>query len=171
MLNAIFGKDVFGQGQAEAARPAEKAESEALPAATIDIKHAIDSHVRWRQRLEDFIRGNSGELLSVESVSATDRCELGQWIHGAGRNRYGHLDLFTDLEAAHSRLHHHSGLILDAARKGNRDGALAQLQDVEYSRATAKVKNLLAKVYVEVLCAESPVAGHIDPHPPKTHRR
>lgn len=169
MLNAIFGKNVFGQDAPP--EPAPQHRPEATPApATIDIKHAIDSHVRWRQRLDDFLRGGSAERLNPDEVAATDRCELGQWIHGPGRARYGHLDLFTELEAAHAQLHRQSGLILSTAAQGQREQALSHLQAVEYSRATAKVKHLLAKIYVEVLCAENPVPGHVDPHPPAVHR-
>lgn len=169
MLNAIFGKNVFGHdAPTEAAAPPRPV---AAPApATIDIKHAIDSHVRWRQRLEDFLRGAGTERLVAEDVAATDRCELGQWIDGPGRARYGHLDLFSELEAAHALLHRQSGLILSTAAQGQREQALSHLQAVEYSRATAKVKHLLAKIYVEVLCAENPVPGHVDPHPPAVHR-
>lgn len=167
MLNVIFGKNVFGQDPSEEPSPAPTAEAP-KPGATIDIKHAIDSHVRWRQRLENALHG--GEKLDPETVAASDRCELGQWLHGPGRTRYGHLDLFTELEAAHALLHRQSGFILSTAEQGKRDQALSQLQAVEYSRATAKVKNLLAKIYVEVLCAENPVHGHVDPHPPAVHR-
>lgn len=166
MLNTIFGKNVFGQEAAPAASPAPQPDASQPPPATIDIKHAIDSHVRWRQRLDDFLRGGGNERLDPEEVAATDRCELGQWIHGPGRARYGHLDLFTELEAAHALLHRQSGFILSTAAQGLREQALAHLQAVEYSRATAKVKHLLAKIYVEVLCAENPIRGHVDPHPP-----
>ena len=170
MLKAVFGGNVFGNAAQPAPEPAPGPSREALPSPILDVKQAIDSHVRWRQRLEDFIRGTSFERLSAEAVAATYRCELGQWIHGAGKARYGHLDLFTDLETAHARLHEQSGTILEAAISGDREQALVRLQAVEYSRATAKVKNLLAKIYIEVLCAESPVPGHIEPHPPATHR-
>lgn len=171
MLNAIFGKNVFGQdGGALEPEPAAAQEAAPPTAATLDVKHAIDSHVRWRLRIEDFLRGNSIERLSAEKVGATDQCELGQWLHGDGQARYGHLDLFTELATAHELLHKHSGFILNLAAQGKREEALSHLLAVEYSRATAKVKHLLAKIYVEVLCAENPVRGHLDPHPPATHR-
>lgn len=175
MLKAIFGQQVFGQTQSDAAETKDKTTTITPPETKpvrrdIDVKTAIDAHIRWRHRLEEFIRGTSQEQLVVETVAADNRCELGQWIHGDGRRQYGQLDLFVDLEAAHALFHQLAGDILATAMGGQRDDALIKLQTGSFPRASGKVKNLLAKLYVEVLCAENPVPGHIDPHPPAIHR-
>ena len=178
MLKKIFGQQVFGQnpGTVEAAplpkpaaAPMDKAVGQPAPAqpvrrGRIDIKEAIDAHVHWRQRIEDYIQGKGP--LGAGDGDDHERCDLGQWLNGEGRKRYGNLQLFGDLRIAHEHLHERVGVILGQARAGQRDQALAELRAVEYSRATARVKNLLAKLYVEVLCAQNPVPGHPDPHPP-----
>jgi hypothetical protein len=189
LLKKIFGQHVFGQdlgatppkpkdsaaddpsrgSEPRAEAPASAATATPVRRGRIDIKEAIDAHVRWRQRLEDYIRG-AGPLGAGDAAD-DDRCELGQWLHGEGQNRYGHLELFEDLKSAHTQLHERVGNILGRVRAGQRDEALAELHAVEYSRATARVKNLLAKLYVEVLCAQNPVPGHIDPHPPALAQR
>jgi hypothetical protein len=188
LLKKIFGQHVFGQdlgatepeskktpsaaANGESEKPAAKASADAAPKQArrgrIDIKEAIDAHVRWRQRLEDYISGSGS--LGAGDAADDDRCDLGQWLHGEGQNRYGHLALFEDLKTAHTQLHERVGTILGRLRAGQRDEALADLRSVEYSRATARVKNLLAKLYVEVLCAQNPVPGHVDPHPPALAR-
>lgn len=160
MLKAIFGKHVFGD--IAPAQPASEsctkaANETALP--LIDIKRAIDNHVHWRQRLEEAILGRSTTMYDPEEVGAPDRCELGKWLHGEGMQRFGHLPLFTDLEAVHAQLHQRSGVILAKAQTGQRDLALSELQGVEFSRIVARLKNLLAKLYVEVLAAGQTVAA------------
>lgn len=137
--------------------------------AGINVKTAIDAHIRWRHRLENFVNGTSEEHLVREVVSADNQCILGKWIHGDGSRRFGHFDLFQELIAVHAQFHQYAGGVLNAALEGDHERAMGLLQSGGYPRTSAKVKHLLAKLYVEVLCAENPVAGHIDPNPPATH--
>jgi len=154
MLGAIFGKGVFDQ---DAGVDAPDMKSEVQKEASrkgIDVQLAIDSHIKWRRKLEDIILGGVSESLRVEEVSSDNHCELGQWIHGEGHQHYGHLDVFKELRTAHAHLHERAGTVVGDAKQGRHEEALANLQTVEYSRAIARLKNLLAKIYVEVLSSE-----------------
>lgn len=168
MWKRIFGVDPDQLGRATPASTGPViTDSEA--AAGINIKTAIDAHIRWRHRLEDYVRGTSEETLRHEVVAADNQCVLGKWIHGDGNTRYGHFDLFQELIAVHAQFHRHAGEVLAAAQNHRHADALQLLQNGGYPRSSAKVKHLLAKLYVEVLCEENPVPGHVDPHPPATH--
>lgn len=166
-------KRFFGVGSADSpvavAQPAPPVITDSEAAAGINIKTAMDAHVHWRHRLESFVLGSSQEILLQDVVAADDQCLLGQWIHGEAKYKHGHLDLFSELIEVHAQFHQHAGAVLAAARAGKRDEAMALLQSGAFPRSSAKLKHLLAKLYVEVLCADNPVRGHVDPHPPATH--
>lgn len=166
-------KRFFGAGPADspvaAAKPAAPVITDSEAAAGINIKTAMDAHVHWRHRLESYVQGTSQENLQLEVVAADDQCLLGKWIHGEAKHKYGHLDLFSELVEIHAQFHQHAGGVLAAARSGKHEEALALLQSGAFPRCSAKVKHLLAKLYVEVLCVDNPVPGHLDPHPPATH--
>lgn len=163
-------KRFFGVGEPvappSAATPPSPVITESEEAAGINIKTAIDAHIRWRHRLESFVLGTSSERLYFDLVSADDQCVLGRWIHGEAKEKYGQLALFGQLVTVHAQFHRHAGEVLDRASSGRHEEALALLQSGGYPRCSVKVKHLLAKLYVEVLCADNPVPGHIDPHPP-----
>lgn len=53
-----------------------------------DGKEAIDSHLKWKARLRDYITGASKEDLQVENVSRDDACPLGYWLSGIGGERF-----------------------------------------------------------------------------------
>ena len=166
-------KRFFGVGQADGpladARPASPVITDSEAAAGINIKTAMDAHVQWRHRLESFVLGTSQEGLQLDVVAADDQCLLGKWIHGEAKHKYGHLDLFSELIEVHAQFHLHAGAVIEEARAGRREQAMALLQSGAFPRCSAKVKHLLAKLYVEVLCVDNPVRGHVEPHPPATH--
>ena len=165
MLKRFFGVGAAAAPQAAAGAPAPVITA-SEEAAGINIKTAIDAHIRWRHRLESFVLGTSEERLYYDLVSADDQCVLGRWIHGEAQVKYGHLALFGELVTVHAQFHRHAGEVLGKANAGRHDEALALLQSGGYPRCSVKVKHLLAKLYVEVLCVDNPVPGHIDPHPP-----
>ena len=135
-----------------------------LATPVIDIKHAIDAHMQWRHRLENYVRGQSFEQFQADAVAADHRCELGQWIHTDGRRKYGHLPQFCELDLIHAEFHRLAGEIVGCTNRNQRAQALELLNASSYSKTAAKLKHLLAKVYVEVLCVENPVRGHAETH-------
>lgn len=124
------------------------------PGATVaglNFMTAIDAHMKWKTRLESQIHGDSQEDLQAEIVSRDDACQLGQWIHGIGGERFGGLDIFKDMKAQHAHFHACAGRVLTATRNGRAEDALHMLQQGEYVRASERVKMLLAKLYVQIV--------------------
>jgi len=116
----------------------------------LNFMAAIDVHMKWRTRLENYIQGTSREDLRVEQVSSDDQCQLGQWIYGAGKAQYGTLDTFADLRAQHAHFHVCAGKVLAAANEGRKQEALHMLAHGDYLRASERIKMLLAKLYVQI---------------------
>lgn len=171
MLKRFFGSMSASEANIAASDAPKPLMTAAEEAAGLNIRTAIDAHIKWRRRLEDFVQGTSHENLQVNVVSADNNCILGKWIHGDGQAKYGHLQLFTELVSVHAKFHEHAGAVLAAAKSGRRDEALGLLQAGNYPRTSAKVKHLLAKLYVEVLCEDHPLSGHPDPNPPAVNNR
>lgn len=132
----------------------------AVPAGTacgsiveVSLRTAIDAHLRWKDSLENHVHGVGSEPLSLEDVAADDQCLLGKWIHGPGQALLGDSEIFHALVAAHACFHSHAGAIVAALQRGNVAEATERLQIGDYPRASAEVKVLLARLYVEALCA------------------
>ena len=144
----ILGETPGAQGQTEAAlKPADDAAAEF---GGLNFKTAIDAHMKWKTRLESYIDGTSKEDLKVEVVSRDDQCPLGKWIYSTGGSQFGGIDTFTEMRSHHSAFHQCAGKILSAAQSGKKAEALHLLHHCDYSLASAKVKRLLAKLYVRL---------------------
>lgn len=124
--------------------------TDAEAAAGVNVKTAIDAHIRWKHRLEGYLRGTSGEVLLPQVVAADNQCVLGKWIHGEGARRYGHVDVFQELVHVHAEFHQHAGQVLTTAQRGEFDAAMQLLQTGDYSKTSNRVKRLLARLYVDV---------------------
>lgn len=92
-----------------------------------DFKGWILAHRRWRQRLEDYVEGRSGEELVVAEVARDDRCTLGRWI-GENRAALSSDPEFLGLIERHAEFHREAAAVLAAAQNGDRDAARRMLR-------------------------------------------
>lgn len=115
----------------------------------LNFKGAIEAHVKWKQRLEAFIKGESEEKLEVENVFVDNKCVLGKWIYGDGAKLCGS-DL-DDLKETHAAFHRNAGLVLSTALEGNKDKALEMLEEGDYSTYSNRVKKQLLQLYVKLV--------------------
>ncbi len=60
------------------------------------------AHRAWLRRLRTAIKDN---VMNSYGVVTHAECSLGRWYYGAGKEHYGHLKEFTDLEDVHVRFH------------------------------------------------------------------
>lgn len=116
----------------------------------LNFMTAIDAHMKWKTRLENYINGTSDEDLRVEVVSCDDKCPLGQWIYGRGGESYGGFHSFAEMKSMHAHFHRCAGDVLATALQGRKDEALRMLDQGDYVRASERVKMLLAKLYVQL---------------------
>lgn len=110
-------------------------------------KEAIDSHVRWKARLRDFIQGKSSEELKVEVVGRDDQCTLGKWIYGIGGERFGGEPAFAVLKSRHAQFHRCAGEVLDVAGRGDSKIALHMLEEGAYPDASEQVATAIVKLF------------------------
>lgn len=93
----------------------------------MNFQFAIDSHARWKQRLQVLVDGGD-EGLDAALVERDDQCELGQWIHGAGASFAGS-DGFLRLCSVHARFHRCAAAVVRAALAGRSGEAEDLLQE------------------------------------------
>lgn len=138
---------------APASQPAEATASElgldALTAkavlAELDIDTAISAHENWSARLNAVIKGTSTEQLQPEVVCLDDRCDLGKWLHGPGRERLGKYPAFSVLVARHKHFHMEASTVLSLAQSGDLARAEQKLGS-GYRHASTQVVLLLKEL-------------------------
>lgn len=129
--------------------PASEIGMDAKTASTIlseiDIDTAIAAHENWKQRLLNYMNGQSGEMLQPEIVCMDDRCDLGKWLHGPGSKRLGQYPAFTVLVARHKYFHIQASSVV-ALVQGQRKDEAMKLVDGAYSYASKQVVLLLKEL-------------------------
>jgi hypothetical protein len=112
----------------------------------MDLDQALAMHTGWRSRLRAFLRGGS-ERLDPALVRRDDRCDLGQWLHGAGR-READESAWQSLVAEHAQFHAVAAEIVELAVAGQQDLAAARLDEEEgaFARATLGVVKAIATI-------------------------
>ena len=143
-------KRILGQKENEAAPPAPPPTGAAMEVAGLNFMTAIEAHIKWKSRLENYIEGTSTEDLRVEVVCRDDQCPLGKWIYSTGGERFGSIDTFGDMKGQHALFHQCAGRIVETAQAGKKEEAMRLLQYGDYVRASEQVKRLLAKLYVRL---------------------
>ncbi len=118
--------------------------------AGLNFMTAIEAHIKWKSRLENYIQGISTEDLKVEVVCRDDQCPLGKWIYSTGGERFGSIETFGEMKGQHALFHQCAGRVLETAQAGRKDEAMRLLQYGDYVRASEQVKRLLAKLYVRL---------------------
>ncbi|MDO8943494.1 MAG: CZB domain-containing protein, partial [Desulfobacterales bacterium] len=108
---------------------------------------AIDSHVKWKARLQAFIKGDSKENLEIDTVSRDDQCTLGQWLGGIGGERFGQLPAFSVLRSRHAQFHRCAGEVLAVARQGDKQRALQMLEEGAYPDASEQVAEAIVTLF------------------------
>jgi methyl-accepting chemotaxis protein len=81
----------------------------------VDFDQAIKAHSAWKQKLADYLERPDGTL-DPAVVGRDDRCPLGQWLHGEGRDQAS--QTFDDLRRAHAEFHECAGDIVRQVDSG-----------------------------------------------------
>lgn len=96
-----------------------------VPFDMITVAIAKSDHIAWVKRVSDSVIGKH----TVKSKELTDHfaCRFGKWYYGKGKERYGYLQTFKDIEGIHKKVHETGKSIVDAASIGNNTEALNEL--------------------------------------------
>lgn len=123
---------------------------EAIEDTGVDFMAAIEAHIRWKVRLEQYIDGTSAEKLDPAIVGTDDQCLLGKWIYGAGGQKYGENPLFQEVKGIHAEFHKCSAGIICQADGGDREGATQALRRGDHFKHSQRIKAKLARMHLEL---------------------
>lgn len=112
------------------------------------ILDAINVHVRWKHRLNDYVTGKSTEALDPVATSRDNGCPLGQWIHGIGAAQYGDSSSFQELRFHHEEFHRCAGKVIALVQSGRPRDAETLLNG-DYARISKIVINGLLRINTE----------------------
>jgi methyl-accepting chemotaxis protein len=115
----------------------------------MDFSEALHAHVRWSLRFKDAIEDE--ETLDVETISAADRCELGNWLHGEAQAKYGTRNAYLDCVAKHTHLHRVAGKLAQLINEGDYAQAETMLHDGSaYTEASIELGTAITRLRAEV---------------------
>jgi methyl-accepting chemotaxis protein len=84
--------------------------------APISLDNAIKAHADWRTKLRSAAQRR--ERLDADTVSRDDCCELGKWLHGSGKSKFGGRPNFVELLDGHKTFHQEAGKVARAINQG-----------------------------------------------------
>ncbi|MCF8152200.1 MAG: CZB domain-containing protein [Burkholderiaceae bacterium] len=111
---------------------------------------AVDTHIKWKSRLQACIKGESAETLTVDTASRDDQCTVGQWIHGIGGARFGDLPAFLTVKARHADFHRCAGDVLAHAERGEQAQALHMLENGPFAEASDRVVEAIVVLFERI---------------------
>lgn len=82
----------------------------------MDLNNAVQKHAEWKVKLRSAIAKH--EQMDVATLSRDDCCELGQWLHGDAKARFGQLGAHADCVHKHQVFHDEVAKVATAVNAG-----------------------------------------------------
>lgn len=112
----------------------------------IDFYKAIQAHVMWKKKLQEYVDGVSSESLDSKIICLDNRCDLGRWIHNQGRDILRDEPFFILLQEKHLIFHHTAANVVELVKKGKKLEAQIEI-DGEYSAISKEVIAIITKLH------------------------
>jgi methyl-accepting chemotaxis protein len=78
----------------------------------MDLSQAIAKHAEWKTKFRKAISGK--EMMDASTISTDNCCELGKWLHGEGKAKYGSLGGHAACLGKHATFHVEAGKVARA---------------------------------------------------------
>ena len=102
----------------------------------MNLDNAVETHAQWKTKLRTAIVKR--EQLDLPTLSRDDCCELGQWLHGPGKHRFGRLAAHGDCVHKHVIFHREVSKIAKAVNAQQFDLAERMLNaGSDYTKASS----------------------------------
>lgn len=104
----------------------------------MNLDDAAKKHAEWKLKFRTAI--NIKETMNAAMIRTDNNCDLGKWLHGEGRTRFGTKPTFQRLTAKHTEFHRAAGKVADAINAGQYDLAARMLENgTEYTQSSTAV--------------------------------
>jgi methyl-accepting chemotaxis protein len=102
----------------------------------MDLNEAIKKHTEWKIKFRTAIAAK--ETMDAETTSKDNCCELGKWLHGEAKTKYGKLSSYKECVAAHAAFHVEAGKVAKAINAKKYAEAEAII-DTSFQKASSAV--------------------------------
>lgn len=111
-----------------------------------DGRTIIDAHSQWQERLLNYVVGIGGPH-KTDALAREDRCALGQWLKGPGKDRFGGQTAFEDVCLKHVYVHQYASRIVAMVQANRREDAVRLIEAEEYSRSSEELILALVSLF------------------------
>lgn len=110
----------------------------------INLDSAIQAHADWRTKLR--AAAAKQERLDADTIGKDDCCEIGKWLHGKGRAKFGSMPNFVNLIDGHKAFHIEAAKVASAVNQGNSDVDRMLGSGSPFSTASNEVGRLIVQL-------------------------
>jgi len=101
----------------------------------MDLDNAINTHAEWKVKFRLAIANQ--ETLDADSIARDNNCDMGKWIYGEAKSKYGTLPSYIELVSKHAHFHKVSGHIAGLINDKKYDEATALIAaETDYADAS-----------------------------------
>lgn len=115
----------------------------------MDLNSAVEKHTEWKTKFRVAI--TKQETMDAATISKDNCCELGRWLHGEGKSKYGGLASHKDCVTTHAKFHEEAGKVAAAINSKKFDQATNMLSaGTTYAAASSAVGVAIMKLKKEI---------------------
>ncbi|MFZ6818751.1 CZB domain-containing protein [Undibacterium sp. Ji22W] len=78
----------------------------------MDLNSAVAKHAEWKTKFRVAI--SKKEIMDAATIGKDNCCDLGKWLHGEGKNKFGHFATHSDCVSKHALFHIEAGKVANA---------------------------------------------------------
>jgi len=111
----------------------------------MNIEDFISKHAEWKIKFRNAI--TKKEKLDAETIAKDNVCDLGKWLYGEAKAKFGKLASYSEVVAKHAAFHTEASKVAKAINAGKYDEASAMIESgTPYARASSDVASALLKL-------------------------
>ncbi len=115
----------------------------------MDLEAAIQKHAEWKMMFQ--IAMTQRQELDPVIIAKDNYCELGKWLHGEAKSKYGNLSSYADCVSSHATFHFEAGKVAQAINSKKYVEAEKMLEKgTPYTNAANQVADAIMKLKKEI---------------------
>jgi methyl-accepting chemotaxis protein len=104
----------------------------------MNLDDAIAKHAEWKLKFRSAI--SKQETMDVDTIAKDNCCELGKWLYGEGKSKFGHLASYSACVTKHAAFHIEAAKVAKAINSKKFQEAEAMISSGStYSAASSAV--------------------------------
>jgi len=104
----------------------------------MDLDQAIAKHAEWKLKFRSAI--SKQETMDVTTIAKDNCCDLGKWLHGEAKVKFGKLNSYTQCVSKHAEFHTQASKVAQAINAKKYSEAEAMINSgTPYAQASSAV--------------------------------